>query len=320
MVDHAQIRPDFNRFFKEGAAWLLENEHPSIRYWALVDLLDRPTGDPEVAATRESLSRQPLVVELFGRQQAGGHWGEEPTRPYSAAGTLGVLSLLHSLGVPPDERTTAGCDAFLRYSQHPEGGFSMVGTRRSGIFPCTTGQSLPFLIYFGLAEDPRVEKACAFLLAALSRPGPLNCARYQRQPCLWGAIAALDGLQAFPPHLQRNAPYKESVLALGETLLSAAYDFEGEHKRWLTFAVPRGWDLLRALLVLAGHGFGRDPRFAPLLDLVLAQRDRDGWWRCGSSSRTWPLEKRGQPSKWVTLDGLRLLKMVLPEAEETFHG
>jgi hypothetical protein len=25
---------------------------------------------------------------------------------------------------------------------------------------------------------------------------------------------------------------------------------------------------------------------------------------CGSVSRTWPLEKRGQPSKWVTLDGM----------------
>jgi len=54
----------------------------------------------------------------------------------------------------------------------------------------------------------------------------------------------------------------------------------------------------------------RDPRFTPLLDLFLAQQDEQGRWRCGSVSRTWPLEKRNRPSKWVTLDALRLLKIV----------
>ena len=28
--------------------WLLEMENPSVRYWTLVDLLDRPAEDPEV--------------------------------------------------------------------------------------------------------------------------------------------------------------------------------------------------------------------------------------------------------------------------------
>jgi hypothetical protein len=92
-------------------------------------------------------------------------------------------------------------------------------------------------------------------------------------------------------------------------LLDADYDFEGEHKRWLTFGVPRGWDLLSALRALATHGYARDPRFAPLLDLFLARQDEGGRWPGGSISRTWPLEKRNRPSKWVTLDALRLLKM-----------
>jgi hypothetical protein len=92
--------------------------------------------------------------------------------------------------------------------------------------------------------------------------------------------------------------------------LDAEYDFEGEHKRWLTFGVPRAWDLLGALKALAAHGCVRDPRFAPLLDLLLTQQDERGRWRCGSVSRTWPLEKRNRPSKWVTLDALRLLEAV----------
>jgi hypothetical protein len=34
-----------------------------------------------------------------------------------------------------------------------------------------------------------------------------------------------------------------------------------------------------------------------------------GQWLCGPVSRTWPIEKRGQPSKWVTQDAMRVLKI-----------
>lgn len=100
----------------------------------------------------------------------------------------------------------------------------------------------------------------------------------------------------------------EAVKRLANVLLDAAYDFEGEHQRWLTFSVPRAWDLLSALLTLAAHGCAHDPRFAPLLELLLARQDEQGRWHCGSVSRTWPLEKHSQPSKWITLDALRVLK------------
>jgi hypothetical protein len=39
--------------------------------------------------------------------------------------------------------------------------------------------------------------------------------------------------------------------------------------------------------------------------LILKRQDEQGRWLCGSVSRTWPIEKRNQPSKWVTLDALR---------------
>jgi hypothetical protein len=91
-------------------------------------------------------------------------------------------------------------------------------------------------------------------------------------------------------------------------LLDAKYDFEGEHKRWLTFGVPRVWDLLSALKALTAHGYAHDSRFVPLLKLILNRQDDQGRWLCGSVSRTWPIEKRNRPSKWITLDALRLLK------------
>jgi hypothetical protein len=287
--------------------WLLEPADPSVRYWALRDLLDRPTTDPDVQAAQAAIGAQPLVQTLLARQHPEGYWGEDESKPYTAQGAVGVLSLLHLLGFPPDERTARGCDSFLTFCQHSSGGFSLTRTLHSGIFPCTTGEHLPFLVYFGFGADPRVQAAFAFLVADQSSDHALDCARYQHRPCLWGAIAALNGLAALPAGL-RSPQSAQLVERLAGALLDAPYDFSGEHKRWLTFGVPRAWDLLSALKALAAHGYAGDGRFAPLLALLLAQQDGAGRWLCGSTSRTWPLERRNQPSKWVTLDALRMLK------------
>jgi hypothetical protein len=286
--------------------WLLDVENPSVRYWTQIDVLGLAPADPEVVETRRSISQQPLVKELLESQHPEGHWGEE-NKPYTAQGTLGVLSLLHMLGVPPDERTTAGCDSFLRNCQNEGGGFSLVKTRRSGVFPCTTGEHLPFLIYFGMGDDPRVKQAFSFLIDDMATEDALDCGRYQHQDCLWGAIAALKGLSVLPEDM-RSPQSEQVVQVLARALLDAEYDFEGEHKRWLTFGVPRAWDLLSALNGLATHGYSQEQRFSALKELVLERQDNQGRWKCGSVSRTWPLEKRNRPSKWVTLDALRMLK------------
>ena len=178
---------------------------------------------------------------------------------------------------------------------------------RSGIFPCTTGAHLPFLVYLGFSSDLRVRAAFAFLIEDMSADDALDCGRYQHRDCLWGAVAALNGLTALPTDM-RSTQSKRVVKRLANALLDAQYDFKGEHKRWLTFGVPRAWDLLSALKALAVHGYARDPRFVSLLELVVSRQDEQARWLCGSVSRTWPIEKRNQPSKWITLDAFRVLK------------
>ena len=74
--------------------WLLEPADPSVRYWTLRDVFGRAADDAEVVVARESIAEQPLVRELFARQQPAGHWGDDATKPYTADGTLGVLALL----------------------------------------------------------------------------------------------------------------------------------------------------------------------------------------------------------------------------------
>ncbi|MCL7453503.1 MAG: hypothetical protein M8467_10700 [Anaerolineae bacterium] len=287
--------------------WLLDPENPSVRYWTLVDVLGWPAGDREVVETRAAIPHQTLVKELFSLQHPEGYWGDDETKPYTAQGAVAVLSLLHTLGVAPDERTTAGCDSFLRFCQHESGGFSMTKRLRSGIFPCTTGQHLPWLVYFGFGDAPAVRAAFTFLIEDMSADDALACGRYQHRDCLWGAIAALNGLAVLPSDMH-TAQSERVVKGLANALLAAEYDFEGEHKRWLTFGVPRAWDLISALKALAAHGYARDERFVLLLRLMLSRQDDQGRWPCGSVSRTWPMEKRHQPSKWITLDALWVLK------------
>lgn len=301
------MRPWQKHLNSDPLPWLLDSENPSVRYWTLVDLLDRPADDPETRATRAAIAQQPLPQQLFALQRPRGHWGDDETKPYTAQGAVAALSLLHMLGVPPDAHTHAGCESFLQFSQHASGGFSMTKTLRSGVFPCTTGEHLPFLIYFGFGADARVRAACAFLVEAMTAENALDCGRYQHRACLWGAIAVLNGLNVLPADL-RSAQSQRVVKRLARALLEADYNFEGEHKRWLTFGVPRAWDLLSALKALAAHGYAHDPRFALLLARVLSRQDAQGRFACGSVSRTWPIEKRNQPSRWITLEVCRVLK------------
>lgn len=287
--------------------WLLEPENPSVRYWTLVDILGRGEDDAEVRRARLAIGRQPLVKQIFSLQQPQGFWGEAETKPYTAQGAVGALGLLYMLGAAPDARTRAGCQSFLRFSQAVNGGFSLTKKVPSGVFPCTTGEHLPFLVYFGMGEDPRVRLAFRFLISDMSGSDALDCGRYEHKDCLWGAIAALNGLSALPADMH-SPQSKRVVAALANRLLDARLGFEGEHKRWLTFGVPRAWDLLSALRALAAHGYAGDPRFQKLLRLLLERQDDHGRWSCGSTSRTWDVEKRNQPSKWVTLDALRVLK------------
>ena len=74
----------------------------------------------------------------------------------------------------------------------------MTKTLRSGIFPCTTGPHLPFLIYFGLGDDPRVRSAFAFLIEEMSTENALDCGRYLASRLLVGRNCGAQWLGCAP--------------------------------------------------------------------------------------------------------------------------
>ncbi|NIO71483.1 MAG: hypothetical protein GTN71_21250, partial [Anaerolineae bacterium] len=65
--------------------WLLEPDNPSVRYWTLRDLLDRPEDDAEVQAARAAVVGSDVVQRLLAAQHPDGYWGDDPRQPYGAA-------------------------------------------------------------------------------------------------------------------------------------------------------------------------------------------------------------------------------------------
>ena len=100
--------------------WLLEEENPSIRYFTLTELLDKPNTDPDVKKARRAIMSDPVVVKILSRQKDGGYWGK-PQDFYVHAkykGTVWTLLLLAQLGADgKNDRIKNGCEFILDYSQ-----------------------------------------------------------------------------------------------------------------------------------------------------------------------------------------------------------
>lgn len=82
---------------------------------------------------------------------------------------------------------------------------------------------------------------------------------------------------------------------------------------WLRFGFPGSYnpDLLEAMLALVEHGAAPDPAFDEALDVIESKRGRDGRWRMERSlnGKMWAdVERKGAPSKWITLRALAVLR------------
>ena len=87
---------------------------------------------------------------------------------------------------------------------------------------------------------------------------------------------------------------------------------------WFKFGYPIGYitDVLQNLEVMTALGQAQDLRLANALELVISKQDNQGRWLLEYSynGKTWvDIEKKKQPSKWVTLRALRVLQAVYPE-------
>ena len=329
--------------------WLLENDEiqPAIRYYTLRDILGRDESDSEVKTAKAAIMTSGPVPLILAAQQPEGYWdkpGASSGPKYR--GTEWSLAFMAQLGADgTDSRVRAGCEILLSHCIASNGGLSWNG-KASGFEQCMAGIMGAALIDFGWLNDQRLQTAMEWLAQTITGEGVADasnreankryyrtrnsaplfvCAMNAHLPCAWGAINSMIALKKVPVE-QRSRNIQAAIKQGVNFLLSrdpaiANYPFGKGNKQnvsWFRFGYPIGFisDVLQNLEVLTAFGQAGNPRLANALDMVISKQNRQG--RCKLehtyNGKMWvDIEKKGQPSKWVTLRALRVLKAAYPE-------
>jgi len=316
---------DWKRMLKaDPTQWLLEPDCSPVRYWTLVDMVNRPADDPAVRAAQAAIPAYPPVVELLAAQDPEGYWTQRNYYlPRTSRGTFWVLSVLGDLGLTAEEEhVRRGCD-FMFTHQRASGAFcrrQRVSGRgivwQEDTEPCTHARVVRFLIQFGYAQDPRVRKAIGWLLPLQRDDGMWLCRGAGDRGCLRATIdvlrvAALDPQTAVEPGIDRAAA---AVCNLLMEARMSRYHVGEAWGTWRCLKYPYfGFSVISALDALARLGYAvEQPVVAAAVEYLLSRQLPDGSWPMDESWPNPPIDfgQPGQPNKWLTLDALRVVKLL----------
>ena len=317
--------------------WLLEDNNPSVRYFTLIDALEKAENDPEVRKTKEEIMKKGVVPKILAKQKEGGYW-EDSQNFYTAKykGTVWQIIILAELGADgKDSHIRKACEFILKNSQDPESnGFSIWvsaktgGGRSSGVIPCLTGNLVYSLIKLGYLKDERVQNSINWITAYQRfNDGIKDTPKdwpYERLVICWGkhschmgVVKALKALAEIPVN-QRNEEVKNTIEEGVEYLLKhhiykRSHDLSRVSKPgWLRFGFPLMYqtDILEILGILTRLGY-HDERMQEAIDLLISKQDNQGRWKLESTFNgrfQTNIEQKGKPSKWITLNALKVLK------------
>jgi hypothetical protein len=187
---------------------------------------------------------------------------------------------------------------------------------------CLTGNVAAALIRLGY-DDERIDRALNWLVKVQNSDGGWLCPYWKahmrdKHGCFMGSIAPLDAFSVLPEE-KRTPDIREAIQRGSEFLLMHRL-FRADHHgfrvingSWLKLGFPCFfYDILRGLDVISRLGFARDERIDDAMDLLLEKQGSDGRWIMERPpfKMQVDLEKKGQPSKWVTLNALRAIKQI----------
>lgn len=321
--------------------WLLEENNPSVRYYTLIDILDKPQNDSQVIHARQDIIKTGVVPKILAKQEPDGYWGV-PENFYVRGkykGTSWQLIILAELGADGnDERIKRTCEFILEKSQDPESGaFSYISHKTDGhgdperVLPCLTANMAWSLIRLGYLADDRLQKALQWLVKYQrfdDEPGKAPDEwPYNRWKQCWGERTChsiiVKSLKAFAeiPEDKRTPEISDYIVKGAEHMLNHHI-----HKRnhppvrgsfkWLEFGFPLMWsiDALEVLEILTRLGYN-DERMNESLKAMISKQDHEGRWILENTFNgrfQTNIERKGKPSKWITLNALRVLKRFYP--------
>jgi hypothetical protein len=326
-----------------GVQWLLQSKDPSVRFFALSDLLDRPPKSLDVQTAGGLIPNGPRVRLLLAGQQRDGRFGVHPYQKWTGAHWR-LVSLVE-LGIPQEFRPAVrATDLVLKWllgEAHVRNVPLINGLYRR----CASqeGNALAVCSRLGLAQDPRVRRLAESLVKWQWPDGGWNCDRKEdaRHSSFNESLSTLWGLIEYY-HSTGDKRVAESMEKAAEFFLRHRLFRScrtGEERQPETFHskvrraihsftelhYPLYWhyDILQALTILHRAGKLADPRTMEAIDLVESKRGEDGRWR--PEGYYWSLKRkmraklavsnidivdwgRRGPNEFITLNALRVLK------------
>lgn len=320
--------------YEAVTGWLLEGENPSVRYWALQDLLGLPPDSLEVIETAEEIQNSLTAKTILEAQQPEGFWVHEEDMylpKYKA--TTHQLLILAELGCPRTLKVEKGIEHIFRFQRKsghfltklPKSERGRASIVKDGC--CLDGNILFYLILFGYYEDPRTDRLINFIMDYHdSENSGWPCRAYPINPesvfpvnCYMGSTKILKAM-SFLPRNKRKKPIKQIIEAETEKILTN-YVFkylripDGSRKDkagWKRFGFPVFYqsDILEVLDSLTRLGV-KDERMDTAIRLVEEARGKDGKWVMKNTfnGKMWAdIEEKNRPSKWITLKAMRILE------------
>jgi hypothetical protein len=317
--------------------WLLEEENPSVRYFALRDLVGLPEDSPDLQKARTEINESIPVRKILNEQTPGGWWGN-PEDFYGGElykGTVWNVILLAELGATVEDIRILGAVEFLLgVSQNSTyGGFAYRAPDpsrpiSSSIIPCLTGNMTWAMLRMGYPLHGKLESAVDWLVRIPrfndgESPAPVgeeyrhrqNC--WGRHTCISGVVKVLKALAEIP-EADRSSRVQQTIqdgceFILKHHLFKKSHNLaEVSKNKWAHPGFPWLWDtdMLEMLDILTRLGV-RDARLLDAINLLKSKQLEDGRWNQEWGFRNQllvPFEKVGKPSKWITLFALRLLQ------------
>lgn len=227
--------------------WLLEKENPSVRYFTLRDILDKPEHNLEVQQAKREIMQYGIVPDILRKQQEPMYLKTYP-KFYSDKykGLVWQLIVLAEMGAKTNSQIIEQCEYLLNNSQETEdGGFAMnIAAKKGGgriteVIPCLTGNMVWSLIHFGYLDDPRLQKAIHWITRFMrlndgveNNPQIPPYDRYEicwgKHTCFMGVVKALKGLSAIPQEKRTNE-VNDTINRIVEFLL-IHHIFKRSHK------------------------------------------------------------------------------------------
>ncbi len=329
---------NWKSFLKNDSTdWLLEDNNPFVRHFTLIDILDKSIKNSEVIESKKNIMNSELIQRILLKQNSKGYWFEPENfyikRKYK--GTVWNLIILAEIGAKGnDKRIKNACEFILKNSQNKEsGGFSYSRLKSGGgtdskVLPCLTGNMLWCLIRFGYIDDIRVQKGIEWIttyqrfddgIQELPKNWPykkhINC--FGKHSCHMGVVKSLKAFAEIPEEI-RSKDVKITIKKGVEYLLKhhiykRSHDLSKISKpSWLQLSFPHMYqsDILEILDILTGLGY-KDKRMQDAIDILISKQNTNGTWnleRTFNGRFITNIETKGKPSKWITLNALRVLK------------